>query len=120
MSTDSTTDTNETEANTVEMFSPPPPYPDELNYQFDLNLNNFDEEHKPFMPHIRHPNRLSQAHLTSSKYLKELNDQLDYPIEYATPIHQSWPSDPTNGKHQNPSLSLLRPFPVVMICCYIH
>lgn len=39
---DSTTDTNETEANTVEMFSPPPPYPEELNYQIDLNGNNFE------------------------------------------------------------------------------
>lgn len=39
---DSTTDTNETETNTVEMFSPPPPYPDELKYQIDLNTNNFE------------------------------------------------------------------------------
>lgn len=39
---DSTTDTNETDANIVEMFSPPPPYPDELNYQFGLNGDNFE------------------------------------------------------------------------------
>jgi hypothetical protein len=39
---DSTTDTNETDANIVEMFSPPPPYPDELNYQFELNNHNFE------------------------------------------------------------------------------
>lgn len=38
---DSTTDTNETDANIVEMFSPPPPYPDEL-YHFDLNGHNFE------------------------------------------------------------------------------
>ena len=39
---DSTTDTNETDANTVEMFSPPPPYPDELNYDFNLNSHSFE------------------------------------------------------------------------------
>ena len=40
---DSTTDTNETDAaNTVEMFSPPPPYPDELNYQFDMNSSSYE------------------------------------------------------------------------------
>ncbi len=39
---DSTTDTNETDANIVEMFSPPPPYPDELNYQFALNGDHFE------------------------------------------------------------------------------
>ena len=50
---DSTTDTNETDANTVEMFSPPPPYPDELNYQFDLGgINNFEDEYRPFVPHL--------------------------------------------------------------------
>ena len=42
---DSTTDTNETDANIVEMFSPPPPYPDELNYQFDINNHNFEVAH---------------------------------------------------------------------------
>jgi hypothetical protein len=31
----------------------------------------------------------------SSKYFADLNDQLDYAIEYATPIHQSWPSEHT-------------------------
>ena len=40
--TDSTTDTNETEANTVEMFSPPPPYPDELNYHYDVSPNGYE------------------------------------------------------------------------------
>jgi hypothetical protein len=40
---DSTTDTNETDAaNTVEMFSPPPPYPDELNYQYDINSSSYE------------------------------------------------------------------------------
>lgn len=39
---DSTTGTNETDANTVEMFTPPPPYPDELNYQLDLSPNLYE------------------------------------------------------------------------------
>ena len=77
----------------MEMFSPPPPYPDELNYQFDLNMNGFEDENKPFMPHLRHQNRLSRSQLTSSKYLKDLTDQLDYPLEYATPIHQAWQNE---------------------------
>jgi hypothetical protein len=33
-------------------------------------------------------------HLASNKYLKDLNDQLDYAIEYATPINQ-WPIEQT-------------------------
>lgn len=76
----------------MEMFSPPPPYPDELNYQFDMNGNLFEDEHKPFVPHLNINNHFNQNHLASSKYLKDINDQLDYAIEYATPIHQSWPS----------------------------
>jgi hypothetical protein len=110
------------------MFSPPPPYPDELNYQFDSNANSFEEEHKPFVPHlsIQNMNSLSQSkqnlshhihshhsHLHSghnyhanghlqqqqtNKYLKEISDQMDYAIEYATPIHQSWQNEPQNGK----------------------
>ncbi len=40
--TDSTTGTNETDANTIEMFTPPPPYPDELNYQLELSPNFYE------------------------------------------------------------------------------
>lgn len=60
--TDSTTGTNETDTNTVEMFSPPPPYPDELNYQF-----GYDDENRPFVN-----GRLPQ--------------DIDYTVEYATPL----------------------------------
>ncbi len=90
---DSTTDTNETEANTVEMFSPPPPYPDELNYDFNLNANPYDEEHKPFVPQF-HPSH----NKLNNRYLRELNDQLDYAIEYATPMHQTpWQNENCNN-----------------------
>lgn len=71
------------------MFSPPPPYPDELNYQLDFLANNFEDENKPFVP------QMNQR--VSSRYFKDLNDRLDYAVEYATPIHQSWQSD-QNGK----------------------
>lgn len=103
---DSTTDTNETEANTVEMFSPPPPYPDELNYHFDFG-GGFDDENKPFVTHINN---------MSSKYLAELGESgncLDYAIEYATPIHQSsWPTssatDPADMMDDEVYLTSLR------------
>jgi hypothetical protein len=131
------------------MFSPPPPYPDELNYQFDSNVNSFEEEHKPFVPHlsIQNMNNLSQSkqnlshhhhhhnphhhshhshlhyqisnnHLQqqqqqqqTNKYLKEISDQMDYAIEYATPIHQSWQGEPQNGKQANRIFSVLVSFP---------
>lgn len=96
---DSTTDTNETDANTVEMFSPPPPYPDELNYQFDLGLNNFEDEYRPFVPHLQsnfqkgHPSQLMNQN--GNKYFKDINDPADYVIEYASPMHQQqWLNDP--------------------------
>jgi hypothetical protein len=36
-------------------------------------------------------NHIHQSNMISNRYLKNLTDQLDYAIEYATPIHQSWP-----------------------------
>lgn len=100
---DSTTDTNETDANTVEMFSPPPPYPDELNYQFDLGLNNFEDEYRPFVPHLQsnfqkgHPSQLMNQN--ANKYFKDINDPADYVIEYASPMHQQqWLNDPGKFK----------------------
>jgi nephron len=98
---DSTTDTNETEANTIEMFSPPPPYPDELNYHFDLNAHGFEDEHKPFVPHLHSAVNQKAYHNKnipiSAKYLKEMSDHLDYAMEYATPIHHnSWQLDKAN------------------------
>jgi hypothetical protein len=82
------------------MFSPPPPYPDELNYHFDINgfENGMEEEHKPFMQTLKHQkyNNHHQHTLTkhsghhlSNKYFSDMNDQLDYAIEYATPIHHN-------------------------------
>ena len=37
----------------------------------------------------------SQTIIPSSKYFKEMNDQSNYAIEYATPIHQGWNNDPS-------------------------
>jgi len=78
---DSTTDTNETDANIVEMFSPPPPYPDEINFQFE-------DEYKPFVPHLQQhqkqqlmPNVQHKQHL---KYVKSLGQQNpEYSFAYA-------------------------------------
>lgn len=100
---DSTTDTNETDANIVEMFSPPPPYPDELNYQFEMNNHNFEDEYKPFVPHMHsnighHGNTHQKPHF-QSKYMKEMNDHSDYAFAYASPISQSWRTNEQNGKH---------------------
>lgn len=36
-------------------------------------------------------NHIHQSNMISNRYIKDLTDQLDYAIEYATPIHQSWP-----------------------------
>ena len=87
------------------MFSPPPPYPDELNYQFDLGgINNFEDEYRPFVPHLNiqncNPNQMfnnNNINQSNSKYFK---DPSDYIIEYASPMNcqQQWLNDPT-GKH---------------------
>ena len=115
---DSTTDTNETEANTVEMFSPPPPYPDELAYHFDFNGHHglYDDEHKPFVTYLsmningqrrHHGTGLRHQPQVSSKYnFSDLtgggSEQLDYAIEYATPIHSGGgASGGENGGDEN-------------------
>ena len=101
---DSTTDTNETDANTVEMFSPPPPYPDELNYQFDLGgINNFEDEYRPFVPHLNaniqsfNPNQMFNNNNNNNLNTKYFKDPSEYIIEYASPINcqQQWLNDPS-------------------------
>ena len=63
------------------------------------------------MPHFHNSRTNSNLnlnhHLASNKYLKDLNDQLDYAIEYATPIHQ-WPNNEQTECDEDVYLSSLR------------
>ena len=84
LETDSTTGTNETDANTIEMFTPPPPYPDELNYQLEFSPSLYEDENKPFVPQ-------------TIKYIKKIpNSDNEYSVEYAQPM-QSWNDGAHNG-----------------------
>ena len=78
-----------------------------LIYYFEFD----QEEHKPFVPHFHNSRTNSNLnlnhHLASNKYLKDLNDQLDYAIEYATPIHQ-WPTSEQVECDEDVYLSSLR------------
>jgi len=83
---DSTTDTNETDANIVEMFSPPPPYPEEINY-------HHEDEYKPFVPHLQQQQQLNKGQIMQNgsiqhkqhlKYVKSLSQQNpEYAFGYA-------------------------------------
>lgn len=66
------------------MFTPPPPYPDDLNYHLEFSPSLYEDENKPFVPQ-------------TIKYIKKIpNSDNEYSVEYATPM-QSWNDGANNG-----------------------